>query len=79
VVLAAGLLGALVGGAIGYVTYEPCVSEEFLGCLFEDREVDVFLGVFWGLLIGTCAGLLLLPFWPRAVPPDQRSDRLDGP
>jgi hypothetical protein len=29
--LAAGLLGALVGAAIGYVTYEPCVSDVFLG------------------------------------------------
>jgi hypothetical protein len=65
VVLAAGLLCALVGAAIGYATYEPCVSDEFLGCLFDDPKVNAFQGGFLGLVIGICAGLVLLPLWPR--------------
>jgi hypothetical protein len=69
VVLVAGLGGALIGAGISYLTYDPCVPDPdvALDCLFDTRGIDAFIGGFVGLFIGTCAGLLLLPFWHRAV------------
>jgi hypothetical protein len=69
VVLAAGLLGALICAPLAYATYDPCVPDPDVAfdCLFDTRGISTFLGALAGLFIGTCAGLLLLPFWPRAV------------
>lgn len=77
IVFAVALLGVLVGAAIGLATYEPCVSDEFMGCLFDDPKVNAFEGGFLGLVIGISAGLVLLPLWPRVRRGEQRGDADD--
>jgi hypothetical protein len=69
VVLAAGLLGALIGAAIGFATWEPCVPDpnDYLPCLFGERRFDVFFGAFLGLVLGTLAGIPLVAVWPRVA------------
>lgn len=70
VTLATGLLGALIGAAIGWATYDPCVSDEFF-CLYDEPWLNTFEGGFVGLLIGTFAGLVLLQVWGPRVPRDE--------
>jgi hypothetical protein len=69
VVLAAGLLCALIGAAIGYATWEPCVPEpnKYLACLFGDRKFDVLFGAFLGLVLGTLWSIPLVAVWPRVA------------
>ena len=63
--------GIVVGGAIGAMTYEPCESTEFLGCLLEPESRmqsaamgGVLLGVA-GLIVGGVQGLIPLDRWQR--------------
>jgi hypothetical protein len=55
--------GAVVGGLIGVVTFEPCVSDQFLGCMFapetpsEAAALGGIVGGFGGFVIGTIVGV----------------------
>jgi hypothetical protein len=57
------LAGATLGGVIGAITFQPCVSQEFLGCLMapEDAGEAALLGGavggFTGFLVGTIVGV----------------------
>lgn len=63
--------GVVLGGAIGAMTYEPCESTEFLGCLLEPESRmqsaamgGVLLGVA-GLIVGGVQGLIPRDRWQR--------------
>ncbi|HEY0809170.1 MAG TPA: hypothetical protein VGD49_03375 [Longimicrobiales bacterium] len=54
--------GGTVGALVGAITYTPCHSDEFLGCLLAPENAGQAallggtVGGFFGLLIGTGAG-----------------------
>jgi hypothetical protein len=63
--------GLVVGGAIGAMTYEPCESTEFLGCLLEPESRAqsaamgaVVLGAL-GLVVGGVQGMIPRDRWQR--------------
>lgn len=57
-----GFAGGAVGGAImGALTYEPCHSTEFLGCLLapDSREDSALIGGAVGAVLGSATGLIV--------------------
>ena len=62
-VLASAGLAMLVAAAIGYATYEPCVSDEFLGCLFDGPGFRAAAFAIQGLWIGPIGGFVLWVLW----------------
>jgi hypothetical protein len=63
--------GIIVGGAAGAISYSPCTSTEFLGCLLEPESRaqsaamgSVLLGVV-GLVVGGAQGLIPRDRWQR--------------
>ena len=63
--------GVILGGAIGAMTFSPCESTEFLGCLFEPENRgqsaatgSVLLGAL-GLIVGGVQGLIPRDRWQR--------------
>jgi len=61
------VLGASVGSAIGYATYEPCVPDpnEFLSCLIDGPEYSAIRGAIIGFPSGVVAALVLWVLWRR--------------
>jgi hypothetical protein len=57
------LAGATLGGVIGAITFEPCVSDVFLGCLMapedagEAAALGGIVGGFAGFVVGTIVGV----------------------
>ncbi len=67
-----------IGAAAGAISYQPCTSTEFLGCLFApDSRTDSALlgGVVGGVLgfvAGSLAGLVPREHWKRVTLADRR-------
>ena len=77
--MALGTAGAgALGAAIWAMTFEPCESTEFLGCLFEpESRGDAALmggavGGVVGFVVGSLVGLVPREHWERVSPADAR-------
>ncbi len=56
-------IGAVAVGVLAYIGYEPCTSQEFLGCMLDTgpggaAAAGAVVGAFYGAVVGLAVGLL---------------------